>query len=89
MPAKSELIAHGHTTEEICELIGSDGLIYQDLDDLIASAREGNPEIEQFDCSVFNGEYVQPIAELKKTIKSKFEQGNQLLNRAIEYVVNA
>ena len=56
MPAKSELIAHGHTTEEICELIGADGLIYQDLSDLIASAREGNPEIEQFDCSVFDGQ---------------------------------
>ncbi len=41
------------------------------------------------DSAVFNGEYVQPIAELKKTIKSKFEQGNQLLNRAIEYVMNA
>lgn len=41
------------------------------------------------DSAVFNGQYVQPIAELKKTIKSKFEQGNQLLNRAIEYVVNA
>ena len=41
------------------------------------------------DSAVFNGEYVQPIAELKKTIKSKFEEGNQLLNRAIEYVVNA
>ena len=41
------------------------------------------------DSAVFNGQYVQPIAELKKTIKSKFEQGNQLLNQAIEYVVNA
>ncbi|MCE1271069.1 MAG: type 1 glutamine amidotransferase [Acinetobacter sp.] len=41
------------------------------------------------DSAVFNGQYVQPIAELKKTIKSKFEQGNQLLNRAIDYVVNA
>ncbi len=58
MPAKTELIAHGHTTEEICELIGADGLIYQDLSDLIASAREGNPEIEQFDCSVFDGQYI-------------------------------
>ena len=41
------------------------------------------------DTAVFNGEYVQSIAELKKSIKSRFEQGNQLLNRAIEYVVNA
>ena len=58
MPAKSELIAHGNTTEEICQLIGADGLIYQDLSDLIASAREGNPDIEQFDCSVFDGQYI-------------------------------
>ncbi|PTQ88455.1 amidophosphoribosyltransferase [Agitococcus lubricus] len=58
MPAKGELIAHGHTEQEVCDLIGADGLIYQDLDDLIASAREGNPEITRFDCSVFNGEYV-------------------------------
>ena len=39
-------------------MIGADGLIYQDLSDLIASAREGNPEIEQFDCSVFDGKYI-------------------------------
>ena len=58
MPAKSELIAHGHTEQEVCDLIGADGLIYQDLDDLIASATEGNPEITEFDCSVFNGQYV-------------------------------
>jgi len=58
MPAKTELIAHGHTVNEVCDLIGADGLIYQDLEDLIAAAREGNPQITQFDCSVFNGEYV-------------------------------
>lgn len=58
MPAKTELIAHGHTEQEVCDLIGADGLIYQDLDDLIASATEGNPEITEFDCSVFNGKYV-------------------------------
>lgn len=39
--------------------------------------------------AVFNGRYVQPIAELKRSLKSKFEQGNRLLNQAIEYVVSA
>ncbi|PQA38035.1 amidophosphoribosyltransferase [Amnimonas aquatica] len=58
MPAKSELIAHGRSEQEVCELIGADALIYQKLDDLIAAAREGNPDIQAFDCSVFNGEYV-------------------------------
>ena len=38
--------------------IGADWLIYQDLQDLIAAASEGNPEISEFECSVFNGEYV-------------------------------
>lgn len=58
MPARTELIAYGRTEQEVCELIGADALIYQKLDDLIAAAREGNPEIERFDCSVFDGDYV-------------------------------
>jgi amidophosphoribosyltransferase len=58
MPAASELIAAGKTEKEIEEIIGADWLIYQELDDLIASASEGNPEIKQFECSVFNGEYI-------------------------------
>ena len=58
MPSKSELIAYGRTEEEVCTMIGADRLLYQDLDDLIAAAQEGNPHIDGFDCSVFNGEYV-------------------------------
>ncbi len=58
MPARTELIAHGRTEQEICELIGADALVFQKLEDLVAAAREGNPDIERFDCSVFDGEYV-------------------------------
>ncbi len=58
MPSAAELIAHGRNTQEICELIGADWLIYQNLSDLVASCREGNEDIERFDCSVFNGKYV-------------------------------
>jgi amidophosphoribosyltransferase len=58
MPSANELIAHGHTEEEVCRLIGADWLIYQDLDDLIASSAEGSPKIKQFDCAVFTGDYV-------------------------------
>lgn len=58
MPAAEELIAHGRTEEEICQLIGADKLLYQDLDDLIESAHAGNPEITEFDVSCFTGEYV-------------------------------
>lgn len=58
MPAAEELIAHGRTEKEICELIGADRLIYQELKDLIDAARAGNPAITEFDVSCFTGEYV-------------------------------
>ena len=58
MPAASELVAHGRSVEEVAELIGADWLIYQDIEDLISSGKEGNPDIERFDCAVFTGEYI-------------------------------
>ncbi len=58
MPSAEELIAHGRTVDEICELIGADWLVFQDLDDLRASSLDGNPAIEDFDCSVFDGNYI-------------------------------
>src|SRR5690554_2037702 len=58
MPSAHELIAHNRTVDEVAELIGADWLVYQDLDDLVDAVREGNPAITQFDCSVFDGNYV-------------------------------
>ena len=58
MPAATELIAAGKTDQEVEVQIGADWLIYQDLEDLIAAAAEGNPDMQHFECSVFNGEYI-------------------------------
>jgi amidophosphoribosyltransferase len=59
MPAASELVAHGRSEEEVGRLIGADGLLYQDLDDLIdAVMKKGKSDVDRFDTSVFNGEYV-------------------------------
>ncbi|WP_148862656.1 amidophosphoribosyltransferase [Marinobacter fonticola] len=58
MPAARELIAHGRTVQEIQELIGADWLIYQDLEDLITCVSDVNPEIEAWECSVFDGNYI-------------------------------
>ncbi len=58
MPSATELIAHGRSVQEVCDLIGADWLIFQDLKDLVQCSRDGNPDIEDFDCSVFNGDYV-------------------------------
>ena len=58
MPTSEELIAHERTIDQICEMIGADKLIFQDLDDLVEAARRGNPDIQQFEQSCFSGEYV-------------------------------
>lgn len=58
MPSRDELLATGRTDEEICREIGADALIYQDLDALVRDVRLGNPDIERFDCSCFDGDYV-------------------------------
>lgn len=57
MPSAGDLIAHNHGVSEVESLIGADWLIYQDLDDLTASVRAGNPALTHFDCSVFDGRY--------------------------------
>lgn len=61
MPAASELIAHGRTEDEICKLLGADGLIYQTLEDLESACKEGNPDIDRFDSSCFSNEYVTNV----------------------------
>ncbi len=87
MPAVDELIAHDRSDEEVGHLIGADWMIYQDLDDLIDAVRKGNPSIQQFDCSCFDGHYVtENVSEdyLKKirsvrcdTAKQQAEQAQQ------------
>jgi amidophosphoribosyltransferase len=62
MPAASELIAHGRDEAEVCSAIAADRLIYQDLEDLVAAVQRGNRSIQNFDCSVFTGEYVTGLA---------------------------
>jgi amidophosphoribosyltransferase len=58
MPSAQELIAHNRSEQQVAEAIGADQLIYQDLDDLIAAVKKGNPRIQRFDLSCFDGEYV-------------------------------
>ena len=58
MPSAMELIAHDRTEDEICEAIGADWLVFQDIEDLIQCSLEGNSQVDGFDCSVFNKEYV-------------------------------
>tara|TARA_R110000744_G_scaffold110165_4_gene207863 strand:+ start:5802 stop:7319 length:1518 start_codon:yes stop_codon:yes gene_type:complete len=58
MPSANELIAHGRELDDICQLIGADKLIFQTLEDLVSAVSTANPDITEFETSVFNGEYV-------------------------------
>ncbi|WP_022941107.1 amidophosphoribosyltransferase [Psychromonas hadalis] len=58
MPTVEELIAYNRTVEQISDCIGSDKLIYQDLEDLKDAVKKQNPDVDGFECSVFDGIYV-------------------------------
>ena len=84
MPSASELIAHDRSVDEICEQIGADWLIFQDLDDLIRCSSDGNEDIESFDCSVFSGEYITGDVDQRylNRIESQRNDEAQTKNRA-------
>jgi len=58
MPAAGELVAAGRTVEQVQRKIGADWLVYQDLEDLVHAVHHEKADIEGFDTSCFNGEYV-------------------------------
>lgn len=72
MASVKELIAHNHTTKEICKMIGADGLVYQELEDLKDAVRELNPELKQFETSIFDGKYI--TGDITQAYLDKLEQ---------------
>ena len=58
MPSVNELVAFNRSEQEICDEIGADWLIYQDLPDLIDAVSHYSSDISQFDTSCFSGEYI-------------------------------
>ncbi|QLF91880.1 amidophosphoribosyltransferase [Pseudomonas sp. ABC1] len=80
MPSAHELIAHGRTTEEVAELIGTDWLVYQDLPDLVEAVGGGKIKIEHFDCAVFDGKYV--TGDVDENYLNRIEQSRNDLNKS-------
>jgi amidophosphoribosyltransferase len=58
MPTPSELIAVGKTNAQIATEIGAERVIYQTIEGMKRAIRAGNPAIEDFDASCFDGCYV-------------------------------
>ncbi|MFT6267286.1 MAG: amidophosphoribosyltransferase [Alphaproteobacteria bacterium] len=78
MPSANELIAYGREIPQIRDLIKADGLIFQDLKDLVAAVGEENPAISRFETSVFDGDYVTGDIDhnyLERIDKARSEAG--------------
>ncbi|RMX00745.1 amidophosphoribosyltransferase [Allofranklinella schreckenbergeri] len=58
MPTTAELVAHGRSVEEIRQLIGCDALIYQDVQAMKRAVHALNPDLDGFDASCFDGQYI-------------------------------
>ncbi len=57
MPTRRELIAHGRKIPEINTELGSDYLIYQEVEDMQAAIIEGS-DVTELEMSCFTGDYV-------------------------------
>ncbi|MEM1432955.1 MAG: amidophosphoribosyltransferase [Pseudomonadota bacterium] len=88
MPVAEELIAHGRSEAEVAAAVGADWLIYQRLDDLIASVREGNTRIESFETSVFSGNYVTGDIDAAYLRKLSLQRNDKTKQR-IEFESNS
>jgi amidophosphoribosyltransferase len=88
MPAVSELIAHGKTVQEVQELIGADWLLFQDLEDLIASCAEGSILPMDFECSVFDGIYVTRDVSEQYLAKLEARRNDYAKRKQHEYEVS-
>lgn len=86
MPSKEELIAHNRTVDEIRAQIGADGLIYLDLEDLIAAAREGNKLIDKFENAVFDGIYLtgDETVHMAKVANSRSDVAKSMPDKLID-----
>ena len=58
MPIPRDLIAHESDEQQICREIKADGLVFQKLEDLKLSVQALNPDLHNFEDSIFTGDYV-------------------------------
>jgi len=75
----NELIAHDRDVEDVRQAIGADGLIYQDLNDLIDCVRESRPSMDEFETSCFNGIYI--TGDVDKNYLDKLEAKRSDVNK--------
>ena len=77
MPTRDELIAHGRTVGEVCDFIGADALIYQDIDAMKKVLTALNPALAGFEASCFDGRYITDISADDVAAMASRRRGSQ------------
>ncbi len=82
IPSSSELVAHERNFQQICEQLGADFVLYQNLEDLRKSVLTNNSDVTSFEMSVFDGEYLTGgvsssyLRQLEQTRIDKSQKNN-------------
>ncbi|KAI9663225.1 MAG: amidophosphoribosyltransferase [Bathelium mastoideum] len=66
LASTSELIAYHRSSDDIAKHITADGVIYQELDDLVSACASLSPRLpseQKFEVGVFCGRYVTPVSD--------------------------
>ncbi|MCA8941232.1 MAG: amidophosphoribosyltransferase [Planctomycetes bacterium] len=71
MATKREFIASGKTERELCEEIGCDHLVYQDIDQMVRAIQEVRHDRREFCKACFTGEY--PTGDVTEQMLSDIE----------------
>ncbi|NPV14620.1 amidophosphoribosyltransferase [candidate division WOR-3 bacterium] len=83
MMTRGEFIAKGRTEEEVCQIIGSDALIYQTYDGLIEAVR-GEQSSRHFCTACFKGVY--PTGITRKDLKLLEAERTYWMRTAVEKI---
>jgi amidophosphoribosyltransferase len=86
MPTKKDFVANNLNVEQTAKQIGADGLFYQEMDDLIESVREGNPQIKEFCTACFDGNY--PTDDVNEEVLAHAEESRSMANDEEENIAN-
>ena len=76
MSTRREFVARDRTPAQIAEQIGADAVVYQLLDDLVASVLEDRPDIERMCTACFSGEY--PTGDITPEMLLRIEEERTL-----------
>jgi amidophosphoribosyltransferase len=71
MSTRREFVARDRDPTEVAERIGADAVIYQSLDDLLASVKNGHPHIQRMCHACFSGDY--PTGDITREMLLQIE----------------